>query len=191
LSHEDEDEAEAWIRAQVEPAGPIEVVHERPWATVRRVPIAGGVAWFKACAPVQAFEPRLTAALAGRWPERLPEVLAYDEERAWLLLGDAGERLGFAPARSRGCPSCRFTPSFSGARRFSTGPWLARLRDAYLEPSGRPTELRGTFELAQRLGVFGHVFKELRVLDSIPEEERGALAPDLPALLARCVATAD
>jgi hypothetical protein len=93
LSHEDE--AEAWIRKHVEPAGPSEVVHERPWATVRRVPIDGGVTWFKACAPVQAFEPRLTAALAGRWPDLLPGVLAHDEERAWLLLGDAGERLGF------------------------------------------------------------------------------------------------
>ena len=30
-------------------------------ATVLRVPLADGVAWFKACAPVQAFEPRLTA----------------------------------------------------------------------------------------------------------------------------------
>src|SRR5436305_9765787 len=93
MSHEEE--AEAWIRAHVEPAGAIELVHVRPWGTVRRVPIASGVAWFKACAPVQAFEPRLTAALAARRPDRLPEVLAHDETRAWLLLGDAGERLGF------------------------------------------------------------------------------------------------
>jgi hypothetical protein len=90
-----EDEAGAWIRAQVEPTGPIKVVHERPWGSVSRVPITGGLAWFKACAPVQAFEPRLTAALAGRWADRLPVVLAHHEERAWLLLGDAGERLGF------------------------------------------------------------------------------------------------
>jgi Phosphotransferase enzyme family len=79
-----------WIRAHAEPAGSIEIVHERPWATVLRVPLADGVAWFKACAPVQAFEPRLTADLYARWPDRVPEVLAYDEERAWLLLGDAG-----------------------------------------------------------------------------------------------------
>jgi hypothetical protein len=44
---------------------------------------------------VQAFEPRLTAALAVRWQGLLPEVLAADSERAWLLLGDAEERLGF------------------------------------------------------------------------------------------------
>jgi hypothetical protein len=69
-------------------------VHERPWATVLRVPLAGGAAWFKACAPVQAFEPRLTAELHARWPDRVAEVIGYDEERAWLLLADAGRPVG-------------------------------------------------------------------------------------------------
>ena len=55
-----------------------------------RVPLANGVAWFKACEPVQAFEPRLTAELFARWPDRVAEVLGHDEERAWLLLADAG-----------------------------------------------------------------------------------------------------
>jgi len=86
--------AEEWIRAHVEPAGAIETAHERPWATVLRVPLADGVAWFKACAPVQAFEPRLTAALFERWPDRVAEVLGHDEERAWLLLADAGAPIG-------------------------------------------------------------------------------------------------
>ncbi|NUR77068.1 MAG: phosphotransferase [Thermoleophilia bacterium] len=59
-----------------------------------RVPHTDGVAWFKACAPVQAFEPRLSAGLFARWPDRVAEVLAHDEERAWLLLADAGTALG-------------------------------------------------------------------------------------------------
>jgi len=59
-----------------------------------RVPVAGGVTWFKACAPVQAFEPRLTAELYGRWPDRVTEVLAVDEGRRWMLLGDAGIAVG-------------------------------------------------------------------------------------------------
>lgn len=46
--------------------------------------------WFKACNKVQAFEPRLTAELSRRWPGFVTEVLAHDEDRAWLLLGDAG-----------------------------------------------------------------------------------------------------
>ena len=36
--------AEAWIRAHVEPAGAIETAHQRPWATVLRVPRAWLVA---------------------------------------------------------------------------------------------------------------------------------------------------
>jgi hypothetical protein len=59
-----------------------------------RVPVAGGVTWFKACAPVQAFEPRLTAELHARWPDRVTEVLGIDEARCWLLLGDAGIAIG-------------------------------------------------------------------------------------------------
>lgn len=87
-------DAEDWICAHVEPVGTIETEHERPWATVLRVPLADGVAWFKACAPVQAFEPRLTAELYARYPDRVAEVLGHDEERAWLLLGDAGTPIG-------------------------------------------------------------------------------------------------
>jgi Phosphotransferase enzyme family len=91
--------AEDWIRAHVEPVGVIETTHERPWSTVRRVPLRDGVAWFKACAPVQAFEPRLTAELSARWPDRVTEVLGHDDERGWLLLADAG-----TPIRELGNP---------------------------------------------------------------------------------------
>jgi len=91
--------AEQWIRAHVRPAGAVETAHEQPWATVLRVPLAGGAAWFKACGPVQAFEPRLTAELFARWPDRVPEVLAHDEDRGWLLLADAG-----TPVRELGNP---------------------------------------------------------------------------------------
>jgi hypothetical protein len=82
------------MRARVEPVGAIETAHERPCATVLRVPAADGVAWFKACAPVQSFEPRLTAELFARWPDRVPEVLGHDEKQPWLLLADAGTPIG-------------------------------------------------------------------------------------------------
>jgi uncharacterized protein YdcH (DUF465 family) len=85
---------EDWIRTYVEPVGPIEIEHERPWATVLRVPIAGGLAWFKACGRVQGFEPRLTAQLFARHPDLVAEVLAHDEQRKWLLLADAGTPIG-------------------------------------------------------------------------------------------------
>jgi hypothetical protein len=82
--------AEAWIRETIRPTGRLELEKERPWATVLRVPSDGGRAFFKACRPVQAFEPGLTAALAERWPDRVVEVMAHDPERAWLLTADAG-----------------------------------------------------------------------------------------------------
>jgi hypothetical protein len=91
--------AEDWIRAHVSPVGPIEVAHERPWARVSRVPLAVGDVWFKECAPVQAFEPALTASLATRWPSLVTDVLAHDVGRSWLLLADAG-----APVASLGNP---------------------------------------------------------------------------------------
>lgn len=87
--------AEDWICSYVQPVGAIETEHERPWATVLRVPLGNGsVAWFKACAPAQAFEPRLTAELFARWSDRVAEVISHDEERAWLLLADAGTPIG-------------------------------------------------------------------------------------------------
>ena len=85
--------AEQWIEAHVTPNGDVETAHERPWSTVLRVPLPDGTAWFKACSPVQAFEPRLTAQLFARWRDRVPEVLAYDEDEGWLLLADAGAQL--------------------------------------------------------------------------------------------------
>jgi hypothetical protein len=82
--------AEEWIRSRMAAIVRIEPVHVRPWATVLRVALADRVVWFKACAPVQAFEPHLTAELCARWPDRVSEVIAHDESRGWLLLADAG-----------------------------------------------------------------------------------------------------
>lgn len=282
----------------VEPAGRLELVHERPWGSVWRAPVRSEVVWVKVCAPVQAFEPPLTTALASRWPTLLPTVLAVDAERAWLLLGHAGERLGFGagpepwlsilPAYGElqrgevahvaehldaGVPDRRlagfpalydavlahelplsasdharlsgFAPEFGRlceelaaagvaasiqhddlhgnnvysdddtARILDWGdscvshpfltlfvaflhleemeglaprdPWFDRLRGAYLEPWG--SELGGTLELAERLGPFAHVFKELRVLDGITEADRRFVS-HLSGVLARCVAVA-
>ena len=79
-----------WIDAHVRVTGPVEVTHDRAWARVTRVPVAGGHVWFKECSQFQAFEPPLTATLATRWPDRLPRLLGWHEERRWLLLDDAG-----------------------------------------------------------------------------------------------------
>lgn len=86
--------AEAWIRETVEPTGPFELVKERPWATVLRLPTRQGTVYFKACRPIQAFEPAMSAALAQRSPDLVGEVLAFDLDRSWLLTADAGVAIG-------------------------------------------------------------------------------------------------
>jgi hypothetical protein len=83
--------AEGWIRSAVALDGPVELVRARPWATIAKAASPVGVVWFKACAPVQRFEPRLTADLAERWPDRVARVLAHDPMRGWLLTADAGD----------------------------------------------------------------------------------------------------
>lgn len=80
-------EAVEWARAHGA-SGDVEVVSERPWARVTRI----GHAWLKECASVQAYEVPLTVALAQRWPDRVPQVIAA--ERPWLLLADAGSPVG-------------------------------------------------------------------------------------------------
>jgi phosphotransferase family enzyme len=88
------DDVENWLADHdVEPAGPMETIHERPWSTVLRVPTADGDLYLKQDEVVQAYEVPLTVALASRWPDRVPEVVAADIERAWLLLRDGGTRV--------------------------------------------------------------------------------------------------
>jgi Phosphotransferase enzyme family len=95
-------EAESWVRSCLPTAGSLELFQTERWATVFRVPVDGEVAWFKACAPHQAFEVSLTASLSTRWAA-VTEVLAHDDERRWLLMADAGE-----PFRTLGNPPERW-----------------------------------------------------------------------------------
>jgi hypothetical protein len=142
--------AEEWIRRHVEPVGAIQTTHDRPWATVMRVSVVGGVTWFKACAPVQAFEPRLTGEIYARWPDRVTEVLAVDETRRWLLLGDAGIAVG-----ERGNPP-----------------------EAWLEVLPLYAELQKG-EMAFALEHVGHGVPDLRIA-ALPAGYERLLATELP-----------
>jgi hypothetical protein len=85
------DQATSWIDRQVERTGEVELERTRPWAAVARVPTAEGRLWFKESPPAHAFEPALTALLARRRPDAVPEVVAAEKRR--LLTRDAGPRL--------------------------------------------------------------------------------------------------
>jgi hypothetical protein len=130
-------DADDWIRAHVVPAGAIELAHARTWATVWRVPTAAGPVWFKACAPVQAFEPPLTAELSARWPDDVPIVIACDRQRGWLLLADAG-----TPIRESGNPPeawLRVLPRYAELQRGEAAHTPDHLADGV--PDLRPATL--------------------------------------------------
>ncbi len=92
------DRAHDWIsdvlrRKSIEILGNIEQHQVRPWSMVLRVPTENGSCYFKVSSDVLAFEPALTQAIY-RWrPDQVPEVMAYDPEKRWILMADGGKRL--------------------------------------------------------------------------------------------------
>jgi Phosphotransferase enzyme family len=92
------DEAVGWVEAELErlgrrATGHVQQPHVRPWSTVLRIPTAEGDVWFKACMPALAHEVAVVEALSRRRPDCLPELLAADAARGWMLQADAGTRL--------------------------------------------------------------------------------------------------
>ena len=91
-------QAHAWIRVEVsrqniEIIGEIEQPHVYPWSTVMRVPTSEEVLFFKATAAETAYESALTQRLARFHPDCMPELLAVDTSRGWMLMRDGGEHL--------------------------------------------------------------------------------------------------
>jgi hypothetical protein len=86
-------QATSWIRSHATVSGAIAQPHVRWWSTVLAVPTPEGLLWFKAAAPVHAFEPGLVELLGRVAPGSVPELVALDRDRGWMLMRDAGERL--------------------------------------------------------------------------------------------------
>jgi hypothetical protein len=89
-----------WIES-VLPAprlGEVEVVRERPWSLVMKVPTARGVFWFKENRAETLYEAALIEALAGWAPGRVLDPVAIDAARGWSLLPDGGPTLREAGA---------------------------------------------------------------------------------------------
>jgi hypothetical protein len=91
-------EAQTWIRSALEKnrlqlTGEIEQSHIRSWSTVMTVPTDDGMLFFKASASIFAQEAALTDYLSKLRPEIMPELLAVDIPRHWMLMRDAGAPL--------------------------------------------------------------------------------------------------
>lgn len=97
----------AWIEERLSRlgrtrTGEVEQPHVTTWSTVLRVPTDAGPVFFKATHEALRHEAAVTALLAQRVPDRVPPLLAVDEERGWMLMADAGETLRVVAAREGG-----------------------------------------------------------------------------------------
>jgi hypothetical protein len=91
-------QAHDWIRAEakrnsIQLTGEIEQNHAYAWSTVMRVPSVEGTLFFKATAQETVYESALTQKLAGWYPDCMPELVAVDTVRGWMLMRDGGEQL--------------------------------------------------------------------------------------------------
>jgi aminoglycoside/choline kinase family phosphotransferase len=91
-------DARDWIRAEtvrnsIQLTGEIEQPHVYHWSTVMRVPSREGMIYFKATAEETIHEIALTEKLAKWFPEVVPELIAIDPRRGWMLMRDGGEQL--------------------------------------------------------------------------------------------------
>ena len=90
--------AHDWIRTQAERnsiriTGEIEQPHTYHWSTVMSIPTNEGMLFFKATAGETIYEIPLTKKLAGWFPDDMPELVAVDTARGWMLMRDGGEQL--------------------------------------------------------------------------------------------------
>jgi len=91
-------QANDWIltetaRQAIRITGAIKQSHVYPWSTVMRVPTKEGALFFKASTQDVAPEAALTQALAGWYPNCMPELVSVDSVRGWMLMRDGGEAL--------------------------------------------------------------------------------------------------
>jgi hypothetical protein len=91
-------QAHDWIQAQaarrsIRINGEIEQPHMYPWSTVLRVPSSEGMLFFKATAAETVYESALTERLSAWYPDCMPELVAVDTRRGWMLMHDGGEQL--------------------------------------------------------------------------------------------------
>lgn len=92
------EQARAWIDARLRessraPTGRMTLARLWSISAMLRIPTDSGDAWFKAVYPHFGHEPAVTGLLAESVAGLVPDVLATDAARGWLLLAGAGEPL--------------------------------------------------------------------------------------------------
>lgn len=79
-----------WITEQI--GGPVEVAmfRERTWGRTVRVETKNDVLFFKEPSAPGRFESIVVSDIAQRWPGLVPDIVATDHDRGWLLMRDHG-----------------------------------------------------------------------------------------------------
>ncbi|WP_165964071.1 phosphotransferase [Actinomadura sp. KC216] len=106
--------AERLRDAGVEVGGPVERLGARAWSRQFRIPTSVGYVYFKSSPPAFGHEAALTRALCEWFPGNVPEVLAIDAGRNWMLTADFGaDQRSMEPERIlRAC--AEMIPAFTG-----------------------------------------------------------------------------
>ncbi len=91
-------EAGAWIVEQLarldsRPSGPIEQVCSWQRSCVLKVPTTHGTAYFKALPASMRTELAVSVLLDHEYPGMVPEILAVDADRGWMLMKDMGSTM--------------------------------------------------------------------------------------------------
>ena len=183
-----------WAREQltrrgISVTGDPEIVHDYPWAQVARIPTDRGAMFVKTMVPVIGHEVGITAALVRIRPDRVTPLIAYDVDRRFMLMEDAGERLRSILERDRDIRHWQGILPRYAELQLAAAPHIAELLAAGA-PDMRATALPAAFEAAiendELLTIAGpesstaEDLTELRALVGRVREWSGALAGAIP-----------
>ena len=92
------EQASQWIdhildQQGIKRVGAIAQPRIRAWSTILQIPTNIGDLYFKAVIPDLAYEAALTKGLFRWFPDCIPQILAIDSEKGWLLMVDGGIKL--------------------------------------------------------------------------------------------------
>jgi hypothetical protein len=145
-------QATDWIYAEtkrhsIRITGEIEQPHTYAWSTVLHFPTDQGTLFFKATAHETIYEAALTQSLSRWFPDCMPELVAVDVTRGWMLMRDGGEQL-----RESIRPTQDITP---------WKPVIARYAEVQVRLAQHVTEMLSLRVPDQRLSVLPGLFTEL------------------------------
>jgi hypothetical protein len=170
-------EASKWMAAEVESLGatltaPTEIVQLWDPSVVVRATTDAGRFYLKCSADIFRSEAAVTAALAVQSPDLLPDVIAVDERRGWLLMADFGGRtLGDDPPDQWH----RALPTYAALQQ----DWLDRAADL----TALGARVRPLTELADRVAATGG---DDRLMTKLEPDLRKRWLAATPALAEYC-----